>query len=215
LPATAFSEAEAEAASEKTSAVLVRLAAEHPGPEIRMGEVVAALGDRGLGLAILMIALPNLLPGPAMPGYSTIFGVPIAVLSVRLLGRNHNPHLPGWIERRSLSMPRFRLLVAKAAPLLRRIEAVLHPRRSFFTSSVGIRTVGALLFATAIFLSAPVPLAGWLPTIAIIVMALGLIEKDGHALAVGAALAVVSWAAVVALIFVSAELIAFFAGWFF
>jgi hypothetical protein len=202
-----------EHAGAKTSSVLVRLAADHPGPTIRMGEVVAALGDRGLGLAILMLALPNLLPGPVMPGYSAIFGIPIAVLSARLLGREHNPHLPGWIERRALALPRFRQLVAKAAPLLRRIEAVLHPRPSFFTSPAGVRTIGGLLLTTAIFLSVPVPLAGWVPTIAIIVLALGLIEKDGRALAAGAVLAVLSWAAVIALIALSAELLALSARW--
>jgi hypothetical protein len=198
----------------KTSAVLVRLALHHPRPEIRMGEVVAALGDRGLGLGILMLALPNLLPGPAMPGYSTIFGVPIAILAVRLLGREPNPHLPGWIERRALTMPRFRQLVAKAAPLLRRIEAVLHPRASLLTSAVGTRAVGGLLVATAIFLSAPIPLAGWLPTIAIIVLALGLIEKDGRALMAGAVLAILSWISVLALIVLGAEILSYFLGWF-
>ena len=72
--------AHAEQELERKSAVLQRLAAEHPGPEIRMGEVVAALGERGLGLAMLLLAVPNLLPGPVMPGYSTIFGIPIAAV---------------------------------------------------------------------------------------------------------------------------------------
>src|SRR6478609_3026279 len=138
---------EAGGESEKTSAVLVRLALEHPGPDVRLGEVAVPLGDRGLGLGILMLALPNLLPGPVMPGYSTIFGIPIAVLSYRLLGREHNPHLPGWIERRTLPLSRFRQMVAKAAPSLRRVEAVLHPRPNWLTSPPGVRVVGGLIFA--------------------------------------------------------------------
>src|SRR6478609_8531529 len=112
---------EAGGESEKTSAVLVRLALEHPGPDVRLGEVAVALGDRGLGLGILMLALPNLLPGPVMPGYSTVFGIPIAVLSARLLGGEHDPRLPTWIERRKLPLKRFRQLVVKVTPRLQRI----------------------------------------------------------------------------------------------
>jgi hypothetical protein len=204
---------EAGGESEKTSAVLVRLALEHPGPDVRLGEVVVALGDRGLGLGILMLALPNLLPGPVMPGYSTVFGIPIAVLSARLIGGEHDPRLPAWIARRTLSLERFRRLVVKVAPRLRRIEAVLHPRSSWLTSAIGLRVVGGMLFTSALFLSLPIPFAGWLPAIAIIVLALGLIEKDGTALTAGTILAIASWVVATALIVVGAELLALFARW--
>jgi hypothetical protein len=160
-----------------------------------------------------MLALPNLLPGPVMPGYSTVFGIPIAVLSARLIGGEHDPRLPAWIARRTLPLERFRRLVVKVAPRLRRIEAVLHPRSSWLTSAIGLRVVGGMLFTSALFLSLPIPFAGWLPAIAIIVLALGLIEKDGTALTAGTILAIASWVVATALIVVGAELLALFARW--
>jgi hypothetical protein len=203
----------AEEEGEKTSTVLLRLADSHRGPRIFLGEVAAALGDRGIGLTIFVLALPNLLPGPVMPGYSTVFGVPMAVLSVRLVRSHHDASLPAWIGRRSLPVARFRHLVLRTAPWLRRVETVLHPRPSWLTSTAGVRVVGATLVVTALVLALPVPFVAWLPTIAVMVLALGLIEKDSRALSVGMVLAVLSWAAAGVLVLLGAAILSLLGGW--
>jgi hypothetical protein len=174
---------------------------------VSLGDIAGALGDRGLGLIVLVLALPNIVPGPVMPGFSTVFGLPIALLSVRLIERNPKPHLPAWVTRRAVRRARFRALVTRAAPLLRRIEKVLRPRPSWLTSSTGLRVIGVAVLVSGVLLALPVPFGNWFPGLAIALLALGLLEKDGRMLALGLVFAVLSWFWVAGLVFAGAELV--------
>jgi hypothetical protein len=188
--------------------VLLRLAAEHAGARVSIGDVAGALGDRGIGVVILVLALPNIVPGPVLPGFSTIFGVPIALLSLRLIVRHPKPHLPEWLTRQSVRGERFRSFVGRAVPVLRRIERLLRPRPSPLTAPLGMRFIGVVVLVTGVILSLPVPFGNWFPGLAITFLALGLLEKDSRALWLGLVFAVLSWFWVAGLIIAGAELIA-------
>ena len=42
---------------------------------ITLDEILAALGNHGFGLLILVLALPNAIPGPIIPGFSVPFAL--------------------------------------------------------------------------------------------------------------------------------------------
>ena len=188
----------------RTSELLARLAEDHPGPRVSLGDLVDALGERGFGLLILVLALPNVVPGPAIPGFSAIFALP---LGLQLTLRRHEPRLPGWIGRRSLSLDRFRALVARAAPLLRRLEARLRPR-GLPLGGWGAPALGAVLVVLALALAVPVPFGNTPAALAIIIVALGLLERDGRAVAAGVATGAVACAWIAVLLFAGARLVA-------
>ena len=54
------------------------------------------------------------------------------------------------------------------------------------------RWFGALLFVLTVMCIVPLPLTGWLPGFALVLLSLGLIERDGGAIAVGFGLAFAS-----------------------
>jgi hypothetical protein len=179
----------------RTSELLVRLAAAHAAPRISIGDVVAALGERGFGVLILMLALPNALPGPAMPGLSALFAIPLAFLAAQLAGGRHEPQLPRWLLRRSITIEQFRRLVGWAAPPMRRIEAWLRPRPGLPDR----RWLGLALLLLTLALAMPIPFANVPPALVLTLVALGLIEKDGYAVVAGLALGVPACAWVAAL----------------
>jgi hypothetical protein len=190
----------------RTSDVLSALAAAHPGPRVSLGEVVAALGERGFGILILMLALPNAAPGPAMPGLSAALAVPLCLLAAQLAGGREEPLLPGWLLRRSMPLARFRRLVGYAAPSIARAERWLKPRPGVPEK----RWRGLALLALAPVLAVPLPFANLPPAAALTVIALGLIEKDGAAVRLGLLLAIPASLWVAALVFGGYRLVAAF-----
>jgi hypothetical protein len=171
----------------RASALLWALAERAP-ESISLGAIAAALEDRGFGIAILCLALPNALPGPYIPGLSAVLGLPIVWLGWQLaLGRDH-PQLPSWLQRRSLSRGRFVGFVARAVPVLARLERWLVPRQGWLTQAPGQRVPGLALVFYGLVLMLPVPFGNLPVGFAIAVLALGLIEQDNRALGWGLAL---------------------------
>src|ERR1700728_2669584 len=53
--------------------------------DITIDEILTALGNHGFGLLILVLALPNAIPGPIIPGFSVPFALGIILLSLQIL----------------------------------------------------------------------------------------------------------------------------------
>ena len=68
--------------SERLSDILKNLS-ETANPDMTLGDVVRALGERGFGALILVFAAPNLIPLP--PGASFVFGVPLVFITAQLM----------------------------------------------------------------------------------------------------------------------------------
>jgi hypothetical protein len=197
-----------------TVETLRRLLREHRRPRLSLDDLLDALGDQGFGLLVLALALPNAVPGPMIPGFSLPFAVGIAVLGVQLMAGLKRPNLPGWLRRRSVSRDGFERFVERAEPRLLRIERLIRPRRSWLTAGPGERIVGGTLVLLSLVLALPVPLGNLPVALATSVIALGLLEGDGLALALGLAggAAAALWNA--AIIFAGAELLALVAHYF-
>jgi hypothetical protein len=188
----------------RTSDVLRALAAAHPGPRVSLRDVVEALGERGFGILILLLALPNATPGPAMPGLSAVFAIPLCVLAAQLAGGREEPLLPAWLLRRSMTLARFRQIVGYAAPSIRRVERWLKPRPGLPEK----RWLGLVILVLTLALAVPIPFANMPPALALLLIALGLVEKDGTAVRVGLLLAIPACLWVAALVIGSYHLLA-------
>ena len=165
----------------RTSAVLRELAG-RAGERVSLGELGAALEDRAFGILVLCLALPNAVPGPYIPGLSAILALPIMWLGLQLaLGRSE-PRLPGFLRRRSFPRQRFARFVARATPLLDRVEGWLGPHPGWLTETRGHRFLGFALIIYGFGLSLPVPLGNLPVAVGISILALGLVEEDSRAL---------------------------------
>jgi hypothetical protein len=188
------------------AAALRRLAEEHRGERFAAADLLTALGDQGFGLLILLLALPNVVPGPMIPGFSVPFAIGIAVLGLQLAMGWHSPRLPSWLKRLSIERRRFERFVLRTEPVLLRLERWLRPRPSGLTEGPGERLVGVSLIALSLILALPVPFGNAPMSLGIIIIALGLLEGDGRALLIGLATSLTAALWNVALIVAGAEL---------
>jgi hypothetical protein len=198
---TSVDAAEGSQASFRTSEILSALARTHRGPRVALGDLAAALGERGFGLWILLLALPNAVPGPAIPGFSLVFALPMLALTVQIIIGWHEPHLPRWLLRRSIPGSAFSGFVAKASPLLVRAERWLRPRPIWLTGRRGSRFLGLGLAVLSAVLALPIPLCNGPVAAALSLIGLAMMEEDGRAILVGLGLGLLSclWVAAVSL----------------
>lgn len=149
-----------------------------------LGALIAALGDRGFGIAILVLALPNCIFVP--PGFGTVTGLLIAALAVQMMRRQHHPRLPAFLERRTVDRTALRKVLVTALPAVERLERYARPRLRQFVTLRAERLLGGFILLQAVIVALPIPLTNWLPGVALAVIAIGLIERDGAAVLAGA-----------------------------
>ena len=181
-----------EAPKQALSDLLLALAQREAVEQVSIHNLLDALGDRALGAVIFLFAFPNVLPLP--PGTSFILGAPLVFLAAQLM-LAQPPWLPHFIGKRAMAQSNFAALVARIVPWLVRAEKLLKPRLLVLTSGAMERVTGGLCLLMAVLLALPIPLGNMLPALAISIMALGLLARDGVWVLIG--LAVTTAASVV------------------
>ena len=158
--------------------------------EVSVGTMILALGDRSFGWTMLLFALVNMVPMPI--GSTLITAIPLMLLSGQMaLGFRHI-RLPGFVSRIKVGRRRFKGVVLRMKPVIQPIERVVRPRMVWLFSRRNERLIGALLFAVACALFIPLPGSGFIPATAMLISAIGLVERDGAVLTGGLVLGAAS-----------------------
>jgi hypothetical protein len=166
------------------SDALALFAATVAGERVELRMVIEFMGRRSIGTLLLVLALPMALPIPA-PGISVVFGVPLILISAQLLLGRRRAWLPAQLARRSVARADFVNFVERALPTLHFLERIVRPRINWMAGDWAMVPVGAICLLLAIIITLPIPLGHMVPGAAISVLALGLIERDGLAIALG------------------------------
>jgi hypothetical protein len=147
---------------------------------VTLREVIYTLRGRAYTLLLILLALPFLTPLP-LPGLSTPFGLAIGFIAMRLsLGQK--PWLPMRLQRKELPAGFFSKLFTVAARVIRFLEKFLRPRMPVLTASGVLLRLHAfviLLAALALLLPLPIPFTNSFPAWVILLLAGGLLERDG------------------------------------
>lgn len=172
--------------SDKTlriSELLQRFLTQHQGDEVRLRELFDAMGDRAFGPTLLMCAIPEALPLP-IPGISAFVAMPLMLVSGQLVLGFQQPWLPDWLLDQSFKQEHCEQIISGAIPFLEKLEGFVKPRWSLFTSPEAERYVGVMVLLLGLIIALPIPFGNMLPAIAIVLICLGLIEKDGLIIAI-------------------------------
>jgi len=184
------SEAPDEPPPIRTSELLRQFARDLPADRVTLGEVISALGDRGLGVLIAVFALPNILPS-AVPFGNVPTGIPPLIFAIQLmLGLDHLI-VPGFLARRTIGTHWLKALTPKLASALSWFEALLRPRMAWVTVPRAERFIGAIAIVLAAVVTLPIPFGHNLPALGLVLIGLGLIERDGLAILFGSAIGLI------------------------
>lgn len=158
---------------------------------ISLGQLLTAMGRTSIAFAILILALPALTPIPGP--FGMVFGSCLAIVSLQIIVGNESIWLPKFLARRTLSATTVDLIVRHTAPVIQRVEALLRRGRLRpLTGRTAQSLIGIPVFLLAVAIALPIPFGNVLPVAALIVIAMGLMERDGLATLAGIVLAAVA-----------------------
>lgn len=168
------------------------------GARISVGDIVGALRDRSFAPLMVIFAAPNVFL--FIPGSSVFTAVPLIFLACQLILGRPDVWLPRFVADRAIDRGAFDRIVTASIPYVERIERLAKPRWWPTSYLLAERLIGAAALLLAIFLFLPVPFANSLPALSIVMLALGLSERDGYWFAAGLLLTLVSTAFVIGMI---------------
>lgn len=180
---------------------LVKAAGEH-GATVTLGWVLETLHERAFGLFLLVLALPCCIP--FLYGIPQIVALPLMFVSAQLLIGRRVPWLPDRLAGRRVSASGLAALSARAGPWLRRIEAISRPRLAALTRAPLDMLLGGVLVLFSASILVPLPGTNTVPGIAVVGVAMGLLQRDGLLVLLGIVLGT-AWIA--SLVFAGATLV--------
>ena len=162
------------------SSQLGRLAAQFSGRPVKLGELTDILQLRGYNALLILLAFPFITPIP-LPGFSTVFGLVIASLGLRMLLAQH-PWIPRTLMMKELPsqiLPKILLATSRG---FGRLERLLRPRLLYPEYPFAFKAAsGAIVLACGLLLllPLPVPFSNAFPALTIILIAAAGLEQDG------------------------------------
>jgi hypothetical protein len=190
-------------ARRRLSEMLAAIANDPDRDHIAAVDVRDAMGDRAFGALMFFFAAPNALP-VNMPGVSVVLGLPLIFLALQLMLGFAVPWLPRFVLHRTVPRAGFARVMNHAVPWIRRAERLLRPRLTVLADGAFERVIGLACVVLAAVLVLPIPFANTGPGIAVCVLALALLERDGAAtligLTIGAASVVLAWGVILGVV---------------
>lgn len=158
------------------------------GETVTLGHLVAALGARGFGPLVVMLAALIILPTGAIPGVPALVGAALILLAAQLMIGWRIPWLPERLARKQLDREKLLHALEKARPVALRLGRVVHPRAKWLASGpVALRAAGSALILGGIILI-PIGFIPFLPLLVgfpVLAIGLGLLARDGLFMVLG------------------------------
>ncbi|HXW09389.1 MAG TPA: exopolysaccharide biosynthesis protein [Steroidobacteraceae bacterium] len=177
------------------------------GHEVTLRELLGLVGEQGLLIFCAILAMPFLLP-VTLPFMSAALGAPMLAIGWAIV-MNRLPWLPDRMLDRALPCETVQQVLERAARAASRFEHLVRPRLLRLTATAGMNVLnGVVLTLAVLLLMAPLPLvpfANTLPAVAIILLCLGMAERDGALLLFGYACTLASLAYIGGLMWLAAR----------
>jgi hypothetical protein len=154
---------------------------------ISVGEIVDRLGERAFGLVLILLAIPTLIP--SLPLASGPIGILFMIGGAQMLAGRRRLWLPSRVREYRVSRRVLDALRLRGVATLRRMERFSRPRHTPFSDVALLRMMAIPTLAMGFILWLPLPLMNTLPGVAMMVIAVGILNEDGVFLLAGCVLA--------------------------
>lgn len=164
---------------------------EQDASRVSVDDVVHAVGRRSFGPLLLVAGIITLTPIIGdIPGMPTLMAALVLLVSIQLLAGREAFWLPIWLLKRSISQQKFDKGIQLMKKPARWIDGLLRVRLPWLTGYIGIRVtaVVCLLIALAMPPMEFIPFSANGAGLALTLLGLGLVARDGIALLLGFAL---------------------------
>ena len=152
---------------------------------ITLTEICNKLSDKGFGILLILFSFPMAIPFPYPPGLTTILGTPLLFFSVQLMLGYKKPWIPKLFGKQKIKVSHIKTAVNKTIPVFKYLEKMIHERMTFMLSQEGEIFIGFISFLCSISIILPILFGNAIPSLGILIMALGILYKDGLTVIIG------------------------------
>lgn len=145
---------------------------------IKLSELIKLLGTKSFGVLLIFLSVPSALPIPA-PGYSTPFGIAIALIGIQLLMGRDTLKLPEKIESIHFSPKICKTILNTTIVFLERTELLIKPRKNYINKKYLKPLIPIILICLSLLMILPIPMTNTLPAIVVFLFGIGISENDG------------------------------------
>lgn len=155
------------------------------GNKISMNLLIGQLGTRAYGILLILLALPNAIPVAGMLGISLLTGFLMLIFSAQIACAMEKPWLPRFVAKKEIPKEILLKSVTIAKPYLQKIEPFIRPRILALSTPAALQITGVIIGGFCLIMLLPLPFGNFGPALAIFLIGLGMLEKDGLCIAVG------------------------------
>ncbi|WP_288757452.1 exopolysaccharide biosynthesis protein [uncultured Brevundimonas sp.] len=171
--------------SHNVTRLLRRLADDGGDRGLTLHEIRDRMDERAYGLLILLLSIPCLVPG--LYGVPQVVGVIIILVAAQLLVGREEPWLPRWMLDLRAKGSWLKAMADFAESKLSWIDRLSRPRLTRFADGPGEKL--AAVFMILATLTIVLPMTNTIPSIALALLSVGLIQRDGLFVIAGATVA--------------------------
>lgn len=170
--------------------LLRRLADDGAEDGLTLAEIRDRLDERAYGLLILILSIPCLVPG--LYGVPQVVGIAILILAIQLLIGREEPWLPAWLLRLRARAAWLTAMADFAETRLGWIRRLSRPRWRRLVEGPGERLAAAFMILATVTIV--LPMTNTIPSVALALLSVGLIQRDGL-FVLGGAVVATGWVA--------------------
>ena len=156
--------------------------AKAPDAKLTCDDLIATIGAKSHALTVLIFSLLNLLPAP--PGFNFMVGLLIIGLAI-LMTFDRPVHLWALVGHRRLPLKLLIKLLSILSSLSAQVGRISRPRFLVLTDRRAQPLIGVFNVLLGLTLLIPIPFTNMVPSMALVLISLGLINRDGILLLAG------------------------------
>ena len=161
-------------ARRRSSEIIMTLSNNDTDEFVNLRGMLIQFGDRSFGLMLIVVAAFSIIPF-----VSIVTGLIASIIGVQLILGMKKIVLPNFILDWNLSTQKVNKAIKLFAPKVEYLEKYIKPRWHFTEAPIVDRINGIVIVILGVISAIPLPLTNVAPAILIMIMGLGLIERDG------------------------------------
>lgn len=186
-PASSPSTVQQDDVSHNVTRLLRRLADDGGDAGLTLHEIRDRLDERAYGLLILLLSIPCLVPG--LYGVPQLVGLIVILLAGQMLAGREEPWLPRWFLNLRCKGSWLKAMADFAENKLGWIDRLSRPRLRRFADGPGEKLAAVFMILATVTII--MPLTNTIPSIALALLSVGLIQRDGLFVLAGCAVTTV------------------------
>lgn len=186
-PASSPSTVQQDDVSHNVTRLLRRLADDGGDAGLTLHEIRDRLDERAYGLLILLLSIPCLVPG--LYGVPQVVGLIVILLAGQMLVGREEPWLPRWFLNLRCKGSWLKAMADFAETKLGWIDRFSRPRLRRFADGPGEKLAAVFMILATVTIV--MPLTNTIPSIALALLSVGLIQRDGLFVLAGCAVTTV------------------------